>query len=80
MTQLKIAGYKGMSQLSILILTFWCVTSYSQHKDSVNSGTSIFISDPVPSYPGGIEEMFRFISKNLYYEKDPRGIEGKVFV
>ena len=69
-----------MRQLTIVILTLLAVTSFGQDKDSVDSNRTIFVTDPMPSYPGGNAEMNSFIKKTLRYPKDSIDVKGKVFI
>lgn len=68
-----------MRQLTTILLTLLTLTSFGQEIDSTNSIACVFVSEPMPSYPGGLAEMDRFIKKNLKY---PKGmcVEGKVYV
>lgn len=51
-----------------------------QQLDTLNSPACIYITDPVPEYPGGYMAMNAFIKKNLKYPQKSYGIKGKVFV
>lgn len=53
--------------------------AFGQQLDTLNSPDCIYISDPVPEYPGGHQAMNVFIKKNLKYPKREDG-KGKVFV
>lgn len=69
-----------MIRLTTIILTLLTTSSFGQDKDSVNSTEHIFVSEPMPGYPGGHAEMIRFIKKNLKYPKDSRTVQGKVYI
>lgn len=69
-----------MRQLATLILTLLTLTSFSQVKDSADSTNYIFVSEPMPSYPGGHAEMIKFIKKNLKYPRNSGTVQGKVYV
>ena|SRR6187549_1059183 len=69
-----------MRQLTTIILICFTLTSFGQDKDSTETTNYVFISDPMPSYPGGVIEMDKFIKDNLIYPKNPRKLKEKVFV
>jgi protein TonB len=69
-----------MKYLTFTILVLLALTSYGQDKDSVHSIVCIFVSEPLPNYPGGYAEMNEFIKRNLKYPKDSRTVQGKVYI
>jgi periplasmic protein TonB len=69
-----------MRQLTTIILTLLTLTSFGQDKDSTDTTNYIFVSEPMPSYPGGHAEMIKFIKRNLKYPRDSRTVQGKVYV
>lgn len=70
-----------MTKLTTIILTLLALTSFGQDKNSGDSTTCVFfISDPVPSYPGGFASLKSFIKKNLKYPKGKADYVGTVYV
>jgi len=69
-----------MRQLIIITLTLLTVTSFGQVKDSVDSIKIIFVTESMPEYPGGNNEMFKFLKKNLKCSKDSKDTKGKVYI
>jgi periplasmic protein TonB len=69
-----------MKYLTVTILSLLTLTSFGQDKDSVNSTEYVFVSEPMPSYPGGHAEMNEFIKRNLKYPKDSGTVQGKVYI
>src|SRR5688572_19413225 len=67
-----------MRLLIFVILALITVPSLGQEKNSAD--TVIFISEPMPSYPGGVAEMQRFIKQNLRYPAGTEDVQGKVYV
>ena len=67
-----------MRQLAIIILTLLTVTSFGQDNDSVKEG--IFVTEPMPSYPGGPDSLWTFIKKNTKYPKGTLDYTGTVYV
>jgi hypothetical protein len=67
-----------MKRLVIIILTLLTVTSFGQDKDSVQN--YIFVTEPVPSYPGGLDSLKAFIKRNTRYPKGTADYVGSVFV
>jgi TonB family protein len=63
-----------------IILALVTLTSFGQVNDSTYSSNCIFVTEPMPSYPGGHSEMMNFIKKNLEYPRDSRTVQGKVYV
>lgn len=73
-------GQKSMRQLTTIILALLTLTSFGQEKDLVDSTNYIFVTEPMPSYPGGHSEMLKFIKENLKYPRDSKTVQGKVYV
>src|SRR5690606_23472050 len=71
---------KCMKPLTTIILTLLTLTSFGQDNNSVASTNYTFVSEPMPSYPGGHAEMIKFINKHLKYPTDSRTVQGKVYV
>src|SRR6187549_2263182 len=69
-----------MRQLPTIILTLLTLTSFAQDKDSTDTTNYIFVSEPMPNYPGGHAKMIKFIKRNLKYPRDSRTVQGKVHV
>lgn len=69
-----------MRSLIALILTVLTLTAFGQDRNSTDSTNYIFVSEPMPSYPGGHAEMIKFIGKNLKYPRHSRTVQGKVYV
>lgn len=69
-----------MRILTIIILMLLTLTSFGQGKDSTESTQDIFITDPLPSYPGGQAQMNNFIKHNLITPRGYRKVKGKVFI
>lgn len=67
-----------MRLLIFVILALTMVPSLGQEKNSAD--TVIFISDPIPTYPGGFTEMQRFIKQNLKYPVGTMEVQEKVYV
>jgi len=69
-----------MRQLTTIVLTLLTLTSFGQDKGSTDTTSYIFVSEPMPSYPGGHAEMIKFIKRNLKYPRDSTTVHGKVFI
>ncbi|HYI77216.1 MAG TPA: TonB family protein [Chryseolinea sp.] len=67
-----------MTQLIIVILTLLTVASFGQEKDSVQH--YIFITEQMPSYPGGLDSLKDFIKKNTKYPNGTADYVGTVYV
>jgi protein TonB len=54
----------------------------STNSSGINPNTPSEVAEVMPEYPGGIENMYAFLSRNLRYPRDlkTRGISGTVFV
>jgi hypothetical protein len=73
-------GIKSMKKLATVILIFLTLTSFGQDKEQSDSTNYIFITDPMPSYPGGIDSLRTFIKRNLKYPKGTVDYVGIVYV
>ena len=69
-----------MKILTIIIPMLLTLISFGQDKDSTKSTEDIFITEPVPSYPGGQGQMNNFIRHNLATPRDYRKVKGQVFI
>lgn len=69
-----------MRPLTTLVLVLLTLTLFGQDKDSANSTEYIFITESMPSYPGGNAQMNNFIRHNLSAPRGYREIKGKVFI
>jgi periplasmic protein TonB len=69
-----------MRLLTVIILILLTLTSFGQDKDATKSTEYVFITEPVPSYPGGQAQMNRFIRHNLSTPRGYRKVKGKVFI
>jgi len=69
-----------MRQLTAIILALLTLPSFGQDKDSNDSTHYIFVSEPMPDFPGGFAEMTKFIQENLKYPRDSGAIHGKVYI
>lgn len=69
-----------MTRLITIILTLIALTSFGQDKNSTDSTTCLFITDPMPSYPGGYGALKDFIKENLKYPKGKTDYVGTVYV
>lgn len=69
-----------MRHLTTIILILLTLTSFGQDKDSAKSAEYIFITEPMPTYPGGQAQMNNFIRHNLSTPKGYRKVKGKVFI
>ena len=74
-----------MKKLITITFLFLINLSFSQdvikvRKDSLSE--TIFISEPMPKYPGGEKELFKFLSIQFKYPDFAKnnGITGKVYV
>jgi protein TonB len=79
-TNLELLDYEWMRQLITIILLLPTLTSFAQDKRSSDTTVCIFVTDPVPSYPGGIDSLRAFIKKNLKYPKGRVDYVGTVYV
>jgi len=67
----------------ILFLLAFVKLSSAQAQTNNNELTdTVFVADVMPEYPGGNEEMARFIMKNIRYPEIAKdnGIKGKVII
>jgi protein TonB len=71
---------KTMKLLTTIILILLTLTLFGQDKDSTKSIEYIFITEPMPSYPGGHAQMINFIRHNLSTPRGYKKIKGKVFI
>jgi periplasmic protein TonB len=69
-----------MRRLTIILLTLLSSTSFGQAKDALDSTDGILVTNPMPSYPGGIDSLRTFITKNLKYPKGRVDYVGVVYV
>jgi periplasmic protein TonB len=69
-----------MRQLTTIILICFTLTSFGQDKDSTETTNYMFVSDPMPSYPGGIDSLRTVIKRNLKYPKGKVDYAGVVYV
>jgi outer membrane biosynthesis protein TonB len=69
-----------MRRLTTIFLTLLTLTSFGQDKDSTDTTNYVFVSEPMPSYPGEHAEIIKFIKRNLKYPRESRTIQGKVYV
>lgn len=69
-----------MRLLTVIILTLLTLASFGQDQDSTKSTEHIFVTEPMPSYPGGQAQMDNFIRHNLYTPRAYRKIQGQVFI
>src|SRR5215813_5708205 len=69
-----------MKRLTSIILLLLALISYGQDKGSIDSTTHIFVTDPMPSYPGGIDSLMTFIKRNVKYPKGRVDYAGVVYV
>lgn len=67
--------------LFVCSLTFLCVHSFGQTRDSVTNDLEIF-ADPLiaPSFPGGQTALKEYIDKNFNWTQESSTVKGKVFV
>jgi len=67
---------------TILFLFFIGCHSPSKVQSSTSTEKVFTEVDEMPEYPGGWEEMYKYVAKNLSYPKSAREkkIEGKVFI
>lgn len=69
-----------MRRLTTIILICFTLTSFGQDKDSTETTNYMFVSDPMPSYPGGIDSLGTVIKRNLKYSKGKVDYAGVVYV
>jgi len=70
-----------MRPLTSIILILLTLTSFGQDIASTNpTEEEIFITEPMPSYPGGQAQMNNFIRHNLSTPRGYRKVQGKVFI
>ena len=81
-----------MKTITIISLTFFCLNFVGQvipepppNKITVVSSENDVVYDIVDeqaSFPGGMNEMMKFISENIIYPETARdnGIQGRVYV
>lgn len=73
---------KNIKLIAVLILL--CTLHYvnSQNKAVGNKATNENETEQMPDFPGGVNELFKFINSNLNYPETARrnGVEGKVIL
>lgn len=63
--------------ITLLVASFaLCTSVFSQAKEE----SIIYISSPMPTYPGGEREMLKFISENLKYPNTDTCVQGRVVI
>lgn len=68
-----------MKYLTIIILISLTTISFGQNRDSI-AQNYIYVTDPMPSYPGGFDSLRTFIKRNLKYPKGAADYVGTVYV
>ena len=71
---------KILRQLTTIILILFALNSFGQDKDLSDSANHIFITDAMPSYPGGTDSLRTFIKRNLKYPKGTADYVGVVYI
>jgi protein TonB len=69
-----------MRKLTTIIPVLLALTSFGQEKGSSDSTNYILITDPMPSYPGGLDSLRTFVKRNLKYPKGTVDYVGVVYV
>lgn len=72
-----------MKYLMLLGISILTTNIFGQElKDTTKTNGVILVAEKAPEFPGGREELYKFISSKLKYPKDARrnGIEGKVII
>lgn len=69
-----------MRYLTIIILILFALPSFGQDKDSSDSVDHTLVTDPMPSYPGGLDSLRMFIKRNLKYPKGTVSYVGVVYI
>src|SRR5688500_216814 len=71
-----------MKSLLWIILLFSSINSFAQTSTSDGTISTLEPGDKIPEFPGGTDEMNRFIMKNLSYPEKERkeNIQGTVYV
>jgi periplasmic protein TonB len=54
--------------------------AFGQENDSIDSYTTIFVTEPMPDFPGGMVEMSKFFKKYIRYPKNVKRISGNIYV
>lgn len=70
-----------MKYLLVLGLSIFTTNLFAQEaNDTTKTKGVILVAENAPTFPGGREELYRFIGSKIKYPKDARrnGIEGKV--
>ncbi len=70
-----------MKKLFPFIILFSCCTINAQTKDTSKTRTETHV-EKMPEYPGGVNEMLKYIGSNIKYPKSARkkNISGKCYL
>lgn len=71
-----------MKKLLTLIFAILCFSLYTQAQDKSSDADAVIYpySDPMPSFPGGIDKMMDFIADSLRYPNIEACVQGRVIL
>lgn len=71
-----------MKKLLTLIFAILCFSLYTQAQDKSSDPDAVIYpySDPMPSFPGGIDKMMDFIADSLRYPNIEACVQGRVIL